>query len=1169
MWRKPMNRHKISMFGAMLCLLGLGFSDTANGQITTTPALGTGMSFQVQSGGATSSQSLTITATAGATTLVVTVPNNQTWMTVGPYPPGTMFFPNASPSVTLPVTVNTTGLTTGQTYSANISIAINNQPSTLVQFPVVLAVGTPSLLSSNPVSLTFSAVQGASSGSPSSTPIIIQSSGPALNYNVSAQTQFGSGNWLLLSNTLAISTSNSIPGFSVSVNAQTLASGTYTGTITVQSTTTADSVTIPVTLSVTTGAALNVTGTLSNFVYQSGSGAGGFSAQTQTLMISTTSASLNYQVTATPGAGSPVQTTNWLVLSSTGGLASTVPQQLNLMLSYNTVASLPAGTYTITLAIGPTAGAGSATNVTVTLLVTNNALLSVNSRSLTYSIPFGSTSPQTQSVQVSSSNGSSIAYTVLSNQSWLSGSPGSGTTAANSVLNVTVNASNLNVSATPYVGTLTVYPNNSDYSLYSIPITVQLTVTAASAQIFAGPAELLFSYQTTLTSQSGLQQNVKLTSPSTLGFSVSTTTMNASNCPTSNWLSAAASQNVTPATLTVSVAPTGMTSGFCTGTVTVTYFNGVSNTTTLIPVVVDIAATPLLTVTPDSGFGVVAATYGSTSSLSSRISLNSTDGVSPLEFSAFASTPGAPVSWLYLASSSGTTQNYLQVNIQPSGLPVGVYNGSITIHATNSASLPSGDLTIPVVLTVAAATTVSVSPASLSFTQAQGATPPASQTVALTAAGGTTTFTATASTVIGNWLQITPLSGTASATTSTITASILQNTLSPGTYTGNITLTFQNSATPNATIPVTLLVTASQTVVVSSTTLGFNYQLGSAAPANQTLNVTSTGGAVAISVASTSTPGFLSVTPASGSTGAPSGPLVLTVSVTPAVFTTAGTYTGTITITPTGQTAITVQVTVTVTGVPIPQPTSISNSANGGFGAIAPGELITIKGTGIGPSTSATFTLAAGNTVSNLLSGVQVLFDGIPGTPTYVSATQINVVVPYEIAGRATTNVVVSYQQVQSSAILQNVASQAPGIYTFSATGAGQAAVLNQNYTFNGPAAGIVINGQNVSTTPAAQGSYIYVYMTGGGQTSPASVTGTITPTPTNTTPLYNIPTKVTATINGVNATVLFAGAAPGLVTGVIQVNLQVPTGVTGSALPLVVTINGSTTLSGPTVAVQ
>jgi uncharacterized protein (TIGR03437 family) len=258
-------------------------------------------------------------------------------------------------------------------------------------------------------------------------------------------------------------------------------------------------------------------------------------------------------------------------------------------------------------------------------------------------------------------------------------------------------------------------------------------------------------------------------------------------------------------------------------------------------------------------------------------------------------------------------------------------------------------------------------------------------------------------------------------------------------------------------------------------------------------------------------------------------------------------------------------VTVAVTGVPAPQPSTISNSASGAFGSIAPGELITIKGVNLGPSTASNFTVGQGGTLSNTLAGVMVMFDTIAGTPIYVSASQINVIVPYEIAGRSTTTVTVVYQNQTSAGISQLVASQAPGIYTFSATGAGQASVLNQNGTLNGPPTGLTIGGQFVSTTPASVGSVIAVFMTGGGQTNPASTTGTVTPT----AQLYKIPGTVTATINGVTATVDFAGAAPGEVTGVIQVNLTVPAGVTGSGLPLSITVNGSTTLSGPTIAVQ
>jgi uncharacterized protein (TIGR03437 family) len=187
-----------------------------------------------------------------------------------------------------------------------------------------------------------------------------------------------------------------------------------------------------------------------------------------------------------------------------------------------------------------------------------------------------------------------------------------------------------------------------------------------------------------------------------------------------------------------------------------------------------------------------------------------------------------------------------------------------------------------------------------------------------------------------------------------------------------------------------------------------------------------------------------------------------------------------------------------------------------------------------------------------------VTFNGYSGTLLYVSSTQINVTVPYEITGAASANIVVTYQGAQSSPIAQPVAAAALGLFTDNSTGSGQAAVVNQNYTYNTPA------------TPAPEGSYISVYATGAGQTSPSSTDGEVSST-TSLLPLA-LQQYVTATIGGKAANVTFAGAAPGYVTGVVQFNIQVPTGVTGSALPIVISINGpgaSQSQTGATVAVQ
>ena len=259
---------------------------------------------------------------------------------------------------------------------------------------------------------------------------------------------------------------------------------------------------------------------------------------------------------------------------------------------------------------------------------------------------------------------------------------------------------------------------------------------------------------------------------------------------------------------------------------------------------------------------------------------------------------------------------------------------------------------------------------------------------------------------------------------------------------------------------------------------------------------------------------------------------------------------------------------------PMPLPSTIQNGASLKSGPVTPGEIITIVGTNLGPSTPASFTVNAQGSIDPTLAGVQVMFDSFPGTPTYVSATQINVVVPYEIAGSSSTNLSVVHDGQPSAAFSQAVSAAAPAIFTFNATGQGQAIAENvtgpTGGTYNGPSSGVA-TGATIGSSPATQGSFIALYATGAGLTSPPAPTGsvdsaTLLMSLANWTPTSG---TVTATIGGVSANVTFAGAAPGLISGVYQFDIQVPDGVSGDTLPLVITVNSISTATGPTIAVQ
>src|SRR5262249_25245616 len=155
----------------------------------------------------------------------------------------------------------------------------------------------------------------------------------------------------------------------------------------------------------------------------------------------------------------------------------------------------------------------------------------------------------------------------------------------------------------------------------------------------------------------------------------------------------------------------------------------------------------------------------------------------------------------------------------------------------------------------------------------------------------------------------------------------------------------------------------------------------------------------------------------------------------------------------------------------------------------------------------------------------RVLFDGIPGPMVFASATQVNAIVPYEIGGRLNVSVQVEFQGVRSPAIVLRVADTAPGIFTLSASctgggnGAGQGAILNQNFSIN------------CATNPAAKGSVVQIFGTGEGDTNPRGATGFIIPASGTDLRLPRQLATLAVTIGGQPAEVLYAGSAPGLVS--------------------------------------
>jgi uncharacterized protein (TIGR03437 family) len=214
--------------------------------------------------------------------------------------------------------------------------------------------------------------------------------------------------------------------------------------------------------------------------------------------------------------------------------------------------------------------------------------------------------------------------------------------------------------------------------------------------------------------------------------------------------------------------------------------------------------------------------------------------------------------------------------------------------------------------------------------------------------------------------------------------------------------------------------------------------------------------------------------------------------------------------------------------------------------------MVNIWGSGLGPESSFNSFLDSNGMVTSSIAGVRVLFNGIPAPLVFVSAKQCSAVVPYFGAGAAASNVQVEYQSVRSDPFPFQISATAPGIFTANASGTGQASVFNQDNTVNS------------ANNPAARGSVVTLWATGEGATDPPGVDGR---------PAVDVLPKpvapISVNIGGFPATVQYAGAAPGYMPGVLQINAQVPAEVQSGNLPVQINIGGVSSQAYVTLAVR
>jgi uncharacterized protein (TIGR03437 family) len=246
-----------------------------------------------------------------------------------------------------------------------------------------------------------------------------------------------------------------------------------------------------------------------------------------------------------------------------------------------------------------------------------------------------------------------------------------------------------------------------------------------------------------------------------------------------------------------------------------------------------------------------------------------------------------------------------------------------------------------------------------------------------------------------------------------------------------------------------------------------------------------------------------------------------------------------------------------------PQPTiaAVTNAASYAQGPISPGSYITLWGSGLsdytGQTTTAALPLAILFPQSAVNSNVDVSFDvpsagiSVPGRMLYASPTQINLQVPWELAGQQTVEMKVtvgyySYGQVFTAA----VTNYSPAVYLVPDTGTGQQVAAAED-----------LNGVLISTlnpAHASQQQTIQLYLNGLGPVTNPPVIGFVA----QAAPLSSTVATPQVTIGGVGANVLWSGLTP-TESGLYQINLTLAANTPTGTQPLVVSIGG---VSSPAV---
>ncbi len=605
----------------------------------------------------------------------------------------------------------------------------------------------------------------------------------------------------------------------------------------------------------------------------------------------------------------------------------------------------------------------------------------------------------------------------------------------------------------------------------------------------------------------------------------------ASVSPSTPWLSVTS----TGSSVTVSVNGAGLSPGSYQGSVIVDS-PGTGNSPLSVPVTFQSLTSPSLQASPAS----LNFAFSSTGSLPPAQSVAITLGGSPATGAQATVAPGAP--WLSVQTGSGGT---ISVAVDPTGLLAGTYTGSVQVAASGASNSP---LTIPVTFAVSGSPLVTFSANAIALAALPAQSQPVSENLVI-GGGSNTPVKINLNVTASTWLSVSPTSGT---TPFTVTVTANPTGLRVGNYSGSIAASSDGNQL--RTIPVNLAIASQPTLSVAPQFLVFNYFNGGDTP--NPVNIYYFEFMTSVAVTASASDPWITVNPSTPTTSG-----LVQVSVQPGGLAT-GVYHGSVTLvvssTPGGTSLFTKQIPVElyVNEPASPLITSLASGMTFYAAQLSPGLIFSIFGTGMGPSTPVEYQIQPDQTLAQSLGGVQVLVNGISCPLIYVSSTQINAIAPYALYTNSSANVVVRYNGVLSNEVPVPVVPSEPGLFSQSQGGTGIGAILNQDQSVNS------------DKNPAPKGSIISLFGGGEGQTSDQGIDGLVASGPIASLPQPLLPVSVT--IGGIPATnITYAGAAPTLTAGVLQINVQIPDNVPSGDQPVVITVGTNVSQGGLTVSVK